>query len=282
MNTPKRLLIAVAASSLILFSCHGKASFRGGSAAKPSQQQTGAESPAPAPTSAPPSTSSGPPTSTPAAQPAVPAPATTTPTSAQLPTSPAPPPPSPVSAPAPEVPPAPPPPPPIVIPAGTVIHVSLVTPVGSKTSQTGQPFDASLAESIVVGGKAIVAKGAPASGQVTEAHAAGRFKGGATLNLVLTSLAIQGEPRTIQTELVTAESKGKGKRSAGMVGGGGAGGALIGGLAGGGKGAAIGALAGVGAGAAGAAFTGNRDINLPSETALTFELQNSITVHPRE
>jgi hypothetical protein len=55
--------------------------------------------------------------------------------------------------------------------------------------------------------------------------------------------------------------------------GGGAGlGAIIGGLAGGGKGAAIGVLAGAGAGTAGAAFTGNKDIVLPAESALSFKL----------
>jgi hypothetical protein len=50
-------------------------------------------------------------------------------------------------------------------------------------------------------------------------------------------------------------------------------GALIGGLAGGGKGAAIGALAGAGAGGAGSAFTGNKDVVLPAESAVSFKLE---------
>jgi hypothetical protein len=53
---------------------------------------------------------------------------------------------------------------------------------------------------------------------------------------------------------------------------------LIGGLAGGGKGAGIGALAGGGAGAGGAAFTGNKDIVLPAESALSFKLEQPIEV----
>jgi hypothetical protein len=61
-----------------------------------------------------------------------------------------------------------------------------------------------------------------------------------------------------------------------MAGGGAGAGALIGGLAGGGKGAAIGALAGGGAGTAGAAFTGNKDIVLPAESALTFKLEQPL------
>lgn len=59
-----------------------------------------------------------------------------------------------------------------------------------------------------------------------------------------------------------------------MAGGAGAG-AAIGGLAGGGKGAAIGALAGVAAGTIGAT-TGNRDITLPAETALSFKLDSPL------
>jgi len=172
----------------------------------------------------------------------------------------------------------PPPPPPIVIPAGTLITVNLLTKVGSKVSHAGDRFEASLAEPIVAGEKVVIPKGASASGTVTTAHAAGRFKGGATLDLALDTLAIHGVPRRIQTAISAEQSKGKGKRTAGMVGGGAAGGALIGGLAGGGKGAGIGALVGAGAGTLSSAFTGNRDITLPAETVVSFKLTSDIKV----
>ena len=80
-----------------------------------------------------------------------------------------------------------------------------------------------------------------------------------------------GGVKVSTTEYEQAE-KGKGKRTAGMIGGGGGGGALIGGLAGGGKGALIGGLIGAGAGTAGAAFTGNKDVIIPSETIVRFTL----------
>jgi hypothetical protein len=65
-----------------------------------------------------------------------------------------------------------------------------------------------------------------------------------------------------------------------MVGGGAGGGALIGGLAGGGKGALIGGLIGAGAGTGGAAFTGNRDVELPAETGLRFRLVKPLEITP--
>jgi hypothetical protein len=63
-----------------------------------------------------------------------------------------------------------------------------------------------------------------------------------------------------------------------MVGGGAGLGALIGGLAGGGKGAAIGAIAGAGAGTAGTAYTGNKDVVLPAESAVSFKLEQPLEI----
>ena len=89
---------------------------------------------------------------------------------------------------------------------------------------------------------------------------------------------VGGVPREIATSTFTQTVKGKGKRNAVAVSGGTGAGALIGGIAGGGKGALIGGLIGAGAGTAGAAFTGNKDLQIPAETAVSFRLANSITV----
>jgi hypothetical protein len=96
----------------------------------------------------------------------------------------------------------------------------------------------------------------------------------------LNSIQLNGQVYRIHTSQVSSVSKGKGKRTAGMIGGGTAGGALIGGLAGGGKGALIGGAIGAGAGTVGAA-TGNRDITLKSESPLSFQLASSLTLPPR-
>ncbi len=174
----------------------------------------------------------------------------------------------------------PPPPPPIAIPAGTTLTVTLGQAVGSKISQSGQSFSATLANSVQVDGRTAIPAGAAATGVVVDAKPLGRFAGGAVLQVKLTSIAINGVDTAIETSARTETAKGKGKRTGVMVGGGAGLGALIGGLAGGGKGAAIGALAGAGAGTAGTAFTGNKDIVLPAESALSFRLEQPLTVKP--
>jgi hypothetical protein len=166
----------------------------------------------------------------------------------------------------------------VVVPAGAMITVRLGESVGSKISQPGQSFSATVASPVEVEGKAVIPSGASASGTVVDAKPLGRFKGGAVLQLKLTSININGSDHPVETSSLSRSATGKGKRTAVMAGGGAGVGALIGGLAGGGKGAAIGALAGGGAGTAGAAFTGNKDIVLPAESALTFKLEQPLEV----
>jgi len=167
---------------------------------------------------------------------------------------------------------------PLVVPADTVISVVLDQTVSSKTSKDGDKFSATVESPVEIEGKAAIPKGARVDGVVKTAKAAGRFKGGAVLSLTLTSVTVNGKEHEIQTSDAMTSSKGKGKRTATMVGGGAAGGAAIGAVAGGGKGAAIGALIGAAAGTGGAGFTGNRDITLAAETALDFKLLQPVTI----
>ena len=161
----------------------------------------------------------------------------------------------------------------VVVPAGTTLTVRLGEALGSKISSPGQSFTATLAAPVAVGGDTVIPSGAEARGTVTDAKALGRFKGGAVLQIKLNSIKVNGVEHSIDTSAVTRSAKGKGKRTAVLTGGGAGLGAIIGGLAGGGKGAAIGAVAGAGAGGAGSAFTGNKDVVLPAESAVSFKLE---------
>ena len=133
---------------------------------------------------------------------------------------------------------------------------------------------------VLSGNEVVIPKGAPVKGVILKSESAGRVKGEGSLILQLTSVTLQGKPYKVITDHAMQQSKSRGKRSATMIGGGGAAGALIGGLAGGGKGAAIGALAGAGAGTAGATMTGKRDITIPAETVLDFKLTAPLTLPP--
>lgn len=176
---------------------------------------------------------------------------------------------------------APPPPAVIELPTGTHIPVRLDDDLGSKISQPGQAFRATVADDVLAHGDVIIPKGARADGTVVDAQPLGRFKGGARLEVRLERVHTRYGSYPVSTSSIDRVEKGKGKRSAGFIGGGAGLGALIGGLAGGGKGAAIGALAGGGAGTAGTAFTGNKQIMLPAETLLNFKLDHPVHITER-
>ncbi len=166
----------------------------------------------------------------------------------------------------------------VKLPAGTMFYVHLLDEVGSKVSKPGDDFNGTLAAAVTVGNQVVIPAGASVTGRVLQAKPAGRFKGGAILSLELRSVVVNGKKHLMHTEMVTTESKGKGKRTAGMVAGGAAGGAAIGAAAGGGKGAAIGASVGTATGLAGAALTGKHDITLPVEALVAFRLSDVLEV----
>lgn len=166
----------------------------------------------------------------------------------------------------------------IVVPAGTTVTVSLGTALGSKLSQAGQTFNGTVAKDVIADNMTVIPQGTNVTGTVVDAKALGRFAGGAQLQLRLDSIALHGREVPVQAAARTFTAKGKGKRTAVMTGGGAALGGIIGALAGGGKGAAIGMAAGGGAGAGGAAFTGNKDIVLPAESDVSFELTQPLDI----
>jgi hypothetical protein len=164
--------------------------------------------------------------------------------------------------------------PPLVVPRSTSLSVRMGQTVSAKESSVGDSFSGVLAQSVVVKGVSVFRAGTPVTGTVTASKGQGRFKGDGALGITISRV---GDYK-VSTSAYEKTANGKGKRTAGFIGGGGGGGALIGGLAGGGKGALIGGLLGAGAGTAGAVFTGNKNISIPAETVVTFTLEEPLTV----
>jgi hypothetical protein len=165
------------------------------------------------------------------------------------------------------------------IPAGSELAIRINENISVKHTEPGTPFDGEVVEPWVdANGRVILPKGTPVGGIVDESHRRGHFKGRSVLELRLTSLTLNGQQYPLNTHDMRESKKGKGRRSAGLIGGGAGLGMLIGGIASGGTGLLIGGLAGGGAGTAAAGLTGNRDLDIPAESIVHFRLADDLTL----
>jgi hypothetical protein len=160
--------------------------------------------------------------------------------------------------------------------AGMAIPVRLQETLDTRRNRAGDRFTATLDEPLVSGDRVIVPKGTLFSGHITQASSSGRFKGHAVLALTLDSFQVNGQTYHVRSTSSLRQSRGHKKRNWLWTGGGAGGGAAIGAAAGGGAGALIGAGAGAAAGTVGAAITGKRQVQLPTETRITFKLRSPI------
>lgn len=166
----------------------------------------------------------------------------------------------------------------VTIPEGLELDVTVDETLRSDRNHAGDSFAATLSRPVVAEGKVIIPAGAHVTGRVVDAKDSGRLHVPARLSVALTSVEVSGKSYDLDTDTIGETGKNHNKRNVAFIGGGAAGGALIGGLAGGGKGALIGSLIGAGAGTAGAAATGKKDISLPAESHLRFRLLRPVTV----
>lgn len=166
----------------------------------------------------------------------------------------------------------------ITIPAGTALAIRINQRIDVKHAHIGDRFTGDLSESVTRDGKVILPRGTDVRGVVDAAHRRGHFKGRSVLELRLTSIMHDGRAYPVQTADFVASKKGKGKRTAGWIGGTAGAGMLIGGIASGGVGLLAGGLAGGGLGTVIAGTTGNRDIVIPAESLVRFRLEDDLTV----
>ncbi len=180
--------------------------------------------------------------------------------------------------------PAPPPPPAAPrsgaseIPAGTTLTVRLIDPVDSQKDTLGQTYRASLDEPVVVNGETVLPRGVDVVAKLVDDKQSGKLEGRTVLTLDLQSITVNGRTVDINTQEVTQASDSRTKRTGMVVGGLAALGAIVGGIAGGGKGAAVGAVSGAGVGTAAQVMTKGQRVFIPSETRLTFSLQQPLRI----
>jgi hypothetical protein len=164
-----------------------------------------------------------------------------------------------------------------MIPSGTVLSIRMVDSVDSERDYVGQTFKASLDEPVLdPGGRTIVPRGADVVVKLVDDVQSGKIEGRTILTLDIVSLRINGREVDVDTTAITEQSSSRGARSGKVIGGTAALGAIIGAIAGGGKGAAIGAGAGAGAGTVAQVATKGQRVRIPSETRLTFTLQQPV------
>jgi hypothetical protein len=180
------------------------------------------------------------------------------------------------------VPPPPPPPPPepkpVTVAAGSTVTIRMIDGVDSAVNTAGEIFHASLDAPLVVDDQVVVPKGADVYVRLSNASSAGRMTGKSELHLELIKLEYQGRSYPLVSSTYSLSGSSRGKNTAEKVGGGAALGAIIGALAGGGKGAAIGAGVGAGAGGVYQGATKGKQVKIPSETKLDFQLDQPVTV----
>jgi hypothetical protein len=177
------------------------------------------------------------------------------------------------------------------VPAGTALMVRLDTTLATFSNHVGDPFQGKVTQAIVVNGATLIPVGATVEGRVTKVSEPRRISGKPTLGILPEAVIMpSGERYFLDATLVDTNIHGADVNQEGQfkglghdrrdqleVGGGTAGGMLIGGLIGGGPGVLIG-------GAVGATSTTvhwlakHRSATLPAGTELTLELNRPVTM----
>jgi hypothetical protein len=196
---------------------------------------------------------------------------------ADAPSSPAPSEPSAASKPSELAAPAPPPAPTTAeVPAGTTLQVRLEQPLSSKNNQSGQTFETTLEDDLVVDGQLVAPAGSRLMGTVVDAKASGKVKGRAQMSIKLSQILVDADSYTIDSNTLSFEAESTAKKDAGRIGIGAGAGAIIGAIAGGGKGAAIGTAIGAGAGTGVTLATSGKEVEFPVEQLFEFKLESGV------
>jgi hypothetical protein len=161
-----------------------------------------------------------------------------------------------------------------VVSAGTTLTVRMIDRIDSHRDHVGQSFRASMDKPVNdASGRTLIPRGADAVVRLIDDKESGKLTGRTLVTLELVSVSVSGRVVQLDTLADVEASSSRTARSAKLIGGGAAAGALLGALRGGGSGAAIGAASGGAAGTAVELITKGQRVHVPSEERLTFVLR---------
>jgi hypothetical protein len=164
-----------------------------------------------------------------------------------------------------------------LVPAGTTIAVRTNETI--KAEEAGGRYTGTIAQDVVNQNyDVLIPKGSRAELVIVDSSSGGAV-GTKSVELAVSSITVNGRQLTVasaSSEQRGREGLGRNERTATMVGGGAVLGTVIGAIAGGGSGAAIGAAVGAAGGAATQVLTRGKQVEVPAETVLSFQLQQPL------
>ena len=169
-----------------------------------------------------------------------------------------------------------------VIPAGTTLGIRTIETINSRTAVEGRTYAAEISQDVVNGsGRVLIPKGSPARIAITQTKDSGKISG-AEVQFALRTVTVNGKDYDVSTaSMKRGAGLGANRQTAETVGTGAVLGTMVGAAAGHGQGAAIGAAAGALAGAAIEVFARDKELEIPSETLLSFKLDQSLRLTPQ-
>lgn len=178
------------------------------------------------------------------------------------------------------------------IPPDTVISVQMNGTLSSRNARVGDKFTATVTVPVYVNGRTVIPAGSIVEGRVTQVTPAKRMNRSGTIGIDFDDIVLPSGNRVGLVGTLTSDdpatrkriddesrvSGDTGKHPAVFIGGGGAIGAVLGGIAGGGKGAVLGGVAGAGAGVASILLSKGEEAQVSSGTPFGVQIKQALII----
>src|SRR5262245_13177625 len=178
------------------------------------------------------------------------------------------------------------------IPPDTVIPLQMSSALTSRTAHVGDKFTATVTVPVYLNGPTVIPAGAIVEGRVTQVTPAKRMNRSGTIGIDFDDIVLPSGNRVGLVGTLTSDdpatrkriddesrvSGETGKHPAVSIGGGGAIGAVLGGIAGGGKGAVVGGVVGAGAGVASILLSKGEEAQVSSGTPFGVQIKQPLLI----